>query len=74
MKKGSEEEKTSILKRLAELILKIDKFNGKNQDGMSTVEYAMMVVFIAAVVVLGFELLGVSVKSLFDVANIVLPK
>ena len=74
MKKGSEEEKTSILKRLAELILKIDKFNGKNQDGMSTVEYAMMVMFIAAVAILGFELLGVSVKSLFEVANTVLPK
>lgn len=75
MKKVSEEEKTNLLQRLAELITKINKVNESSagQKGMSTVEYAMMVMFIAAVAILGFELLGVSVKSLFEVAN-VLPK
>ena len=45
-----------------------------DEQGMTTIEYAMMVVFISCVGVLGFELLGVSVKSLFEVANSLLQK
>lgn len=41
--------------------------------GTSTIEYALMVMFIACVAVLGFELLGGSVKSLLEIANTLLP-
>jgi len=62
-------EKSVVLKRLKEMVAKINA-----SKGMTTVEYAMMVVFIACVACLGFELLGGSVKSLFNIANQVLPK
>ncbi len=60
--------KKDLIDRLARLTQRI------GSNGMSTIEYAMMVVFIACVAVLGFELLGGSVKGLFDVANSILPK
>ena len=79
-KDKGEEQHDLIINRLSELSERIEKndemkkllFN--DEQGTTTIEYAMMVVFIACVAVLGFELLGVSVKSLFEVANSLLQK
>jgi Flp pilus assembly pilin Flp len=40
-----------------------------NERGASLIEYAILVVVIACVAVLGFELLGISVRSLYDIAG-----
>lgn len=74
------EEKAIVLRRLSKLTLRIEKGMTdmspklfQDEKGMSSIEYAMMVVFIACVVILGMELLGLSTKSLLEVANSLLP-
>ena len=75
---AAEHERLLILDRLSKVSGQIEKEKVMkklwfDERGMSTIEYAMMVAVIACVAVLGFELLGLSTKSLLDVANTLLP-
>jgi Flp pilus assembly pilin Flp len=71
--KVSEEEKKAIIDRLHEILTKMNASFVAKDTGASATEYAMLVVFITCVCILGYELLGGSVKGLFVMANALLP-
>lgn len=77
--KPDEQEKEIVMSRLRKLITEAEKAAEKmlamvkKETGASSVEYTLLVVLIACVVVGGYALLGDAVKGLMEVANRLLP-
>jgi len=74
--KPSEVEKGIIMDRLKKLLLQIEAkmvLVKEDETGTTVVEYALLVMFIAALCAGAFELLGGSVKAFIDIANKMLP-